>query len=66
MGEREGGHSQLCSCSQVRQWANEGVAMSSLRRGRVNTEGGSADDYRSLMRGVALGADAESGKRKMS
>jgi len=29
VGERGGGHSQLFSCSQVRQWANEGVAIHS-------------------------------------
>mmetsp|Transcript_11992 Transcript_11992/g.14553 ORF Transcript_11992/g.14553 Transcript_11992/m.14553 type:complete len:223 (+) Transcript_11992:1-669(+) len=33
----------------VQKWASNGKAESSLRPGKVNTEGGSKEDYRSLM-----------------
>jgi len=47
--------SAMCAMPDVvREWADKGQAMSSLRPGSVNTRGGSADDYRGLMRTVTL------------
>jgi hypothetical protein len=38
----------------VREWADRGEAMSSLRPGKVDTEAGTAEDYRGLMKRVVL------------
>lgn len=47
--------------ARVQEWANRGQAMSSLRPGKVDTEAGTAEDYRGLMKRVVLGRERGGG-----
>jgi hypothetical protein len=49
LGEEEEWPRMLAMPQAVKAWADEGVAESTLRQGKVNTDGGTPDDYRDLM-----------------